>query len=59
MNLTQPPEGDWVCEQCSRTPLQLSLGGPLAEDPTDEGISGGYNDFHYASCICATLEQYT
>ena len=40
MNLTEVPEGDWLCGQCFTTPAHLPLGGPPDNNtvPSEEGI---------------------
>ena len=65
VNLTQAPEGDWVCDQCSTSPAQISLCGPLNETivSSDEGILvviNGLTCFVQSFfCICDALYQYT
>ena len=40
VNLTEVPEGDWLCDQCLTTPAHLPLGGPPGNNtvPSEEGI---------------------
>ena len=40
VNLTEVPEGDWLCDQCFTTPAHLPLGGPPDNNtvPSDKGI---------------------
>ena len=64
-NRKQDKMGDWLCEQCSTTPAQLSLGGPPDDNTVscDEGIlvvTGGWIWFLQTFMhLCYTSTGYT
>ena len=52
MNLTEVPEGDWLCDQCFTTPAHPPLGGPPDNNtvPSEEGSLPNWW-LHIGSCM--------